>query len=433
MRGWKTWLLLGVIALGTLAVTVELRKPYAYLAAQRCRRQLNTVPDSRAAALVAQAAALGEPGIPVLVEALGSKRKSVARAGKTALIKQLGRWKKLNTQTASSRLAVLADALATDVENFDSTAQSDAAHFATRILSWPLDAETVDPARVILSCEKVLRAAATRGDVPPRQGVADWERLPVELADVPSPLLPTADRLRAERPGPTDASIPELSRLPGGGLPIDLSSPADEVRDQQLGESARVSDARSTPPGHLVGMPDAKPISPAGGSRRPVAAPGAMRPRPEDTSDEGAMASRKPSVRSLSLERPVNLARLESTELLQRLHGEDRAKSNGVAAELSRRGFSPKQIALGRQLFDPDPEVRKRLARSLPGQPGIDAAAWLKFLCRDDDAEVRLAAITLLATTADPALIDHALQLAREDSDPRIRRQAERLARPQRR
>jgi hypothetical protein len=49
-------------------------------------------------------------------------------------------------------------------------------------------------------------------------------------------------------------------------------------------------------------------------------------------------------------------------------------------------------------------------------------------LSRDADAEVRWTALTLLATTNDPALLDRVAELVRGDPDPRIQRLAERLS-----
>jgi HEAT repeat protein len=83
---------------------------------------------------------------------------------------------------------------------------------------------------------------------------------------------------------------------------------------------------------------------------------------------------------------------------------------------------------LARKLFDPNPEVRKALARALPRLQSVDAGPWLLRLSRDEDAEVRLAAITLMATTGDPSLLGQVEAAARQDPDPRIQEQAERIA-----
>ncbi len=88
-------------------------------------------------------------------------------------------------------------------------------------------------------------------------------------------------------------------------------------------------------------------------------------------------------------------------------------------------------LELASQMFDPDPEVRKRLTRMLPGLRSIDPVPWLLWLGRDADAEVRLAAMSLLATTGDPKLLDQVEELARQDPDPQIQRLAQRVAQRQ--
>ena len=127
------------------------------------------------------------------------------------------------------------------------------------------------------------------------------------------------------------------------------------------------------------------------------------------------------------------LAGLETVDLMRRLQSPEAGTVARAEAELVRRGFTETHLALARQLFDPDPGVRVRLARLLPDLPNLSAAPWLLQLARDESAEVRLAAISLLATTGDPALTEAIEAIAREDPDPRVQRQAERIAHGRRR
>ena len=106
---------------------------------------------------------------------------------------------------------------------------------------------------------------------------------------------------------------------------------------------------------------------------------------------------------------------------------QDPARAAEAEAELRHRGFTDRHLALARQLLDPDPAVRRRLARQLPEISGLDAVPWLVLLSRDADAEVRLTALTLLATTGDPTLLDEVGEMVRNDADPRVQRLAERL------
>ncbi len=118
---------------------------------------------------------------------------------------------------------------------------------------------------------------------------------------------------------------------------------------------------------------------------------------------------------------------------MKQLRSGDARAAADARAELDRRGFTSMHFELAHRLFDPDPRVRKDLVRMLPSLQDIDAVPWLLSLCRDADSDVRLLAITLLATSGAPGLVEQVEQLARADSDPRIRRQAERLAKQRRR
>ena len=106
------------------------------------------------------------------------------------------------------------------------------------------------------------------------------------------------------------------------------------------------------------------------------------------------------------------LAAEDAVELIKELNAENDARAETAEAELIRRGFTEAQLDLARKLYDPDPAVRKKLVRELPGLQGVDTVPWLLELCRDADAEVRSAAIALLATSSDPAVLDEVERMA---------------------
>jgi hypothetical protein len=121
-----------------------------------------------------------------------------------------------------------------------------------------------------------------------------------------------------------------------------------------------------------------------------------------------------------------------TVELMRCLATGGRQESADAEVELKRLGFREKHLELARQLFDPDPAVRLRLARALPEVQDMDAAPWLLQLSADESADVRLDAIGLLATTSDPQLLARVQRMARNDSDPRVQRYAERTGRDRR-
>jgi len=119
---------------------------------------------------------------------------------------------------------------------------------------------------------------------------------------------------------------------------------------------------------------------------------------------------------------------METLEVMRLLQAEDEGTVAAARAELGRRGFRTVHFDLARRLFDPDPQVRRRLAVVLPRILRVDPAPWLLALCRDPAAEVRLAAVTAAASLGKPDLLEQVEQLAGQDPDPRIRHQAARLA-----
>ena len=122
------------------------------------------------------------------------------------------------------------------------------------------------------------------------------------------------------------------------------------------------------------------------------------------------------------------LKSVDVLDLMRRLRADDGEQRAEARRELVRRGFSEVDLELARQLFSPDAEVRKQLARAVPRLSSVDAAQWLMWLALDPQPEVRLAAMATLATTGDPALLDRVEALARNDRDPQIQALAEQIA-----
>jgi hypothetical protein len=105
----------------------------------------------------------------------------------------------------------------------------------------------------------------------------------------------------------------------------------------------------------------------------------------------------------------------------------NRLQRSDYAQELHRRGFGALREDVVRLALSNDTEGRIALVHDLIDTPGIGARAWLLFLAEDEDAEVRLSALTIMATSSDPQLLDSAWQLALNDQDPRIARLATRI------
>lgn len=118
----------------------------------------------------------------------------------------------------------------------------------------------------------------------------------------------------------------------------------------------------------------------------------------------------------------------EPSRLVDQLNDTNPDQEAAARKRLGDLGWSAKEIEVAKRLRHPNAAVRKALARSLPEVVGLDAAPWLLELSRDADPDVRLEAMTLLATTGDPALVETVRKLAAADPDERIQKLSARLA-----
>ena len=72
-----------------------------------------------------------------------------------------------------------------------------------------------------------------------------------------------------------------------------------------------------------------------------------------------------------------------------------------IERELERRGFGTLRTDLVRLALSDNASGRVQLVHDLLDMPGVGAKAWLMLLADDTDADVRLAAVTVMATSSD--------------------------------
>ncbi|MEX0643043.1 MAG: hypothetical protein WD468_10105 [Pirellulales bacterium] len=118
---------------------------------------------------------------------------------------------------------------------------------------------------------------------------------------------------------------------------------------------------------------------------------------------------------------------VESRKLLARWLVAEGPDVYPLEQELMDRGFGRVSPRLVKQLFSEQVEDRLRLVDDVLTDPGIDARPWLLLLADDAEGDVRLVAVTIMATSRDPVLIEKAWQVAIRDRDPRVAGLAERL------
>jgi hypothetical protein len=295
----------------------------------------------------------------------------------------------------------LARALAEQIESFSPDARCVASDIALRILA-VIPGTDASESPIVAACDQVLRASAVQ----------------------------RRQRLLARRPGSAESDAqrrgsaefeanraPRLASLPGGNLfPSGLDSPppsGDAIADTDNRPDEDRRTLASNEPARLP-EPSAEQMDAAVETDQELeAAAATLHHHAAPTGDETEEEAGDEAAAVLRW-----MFALRANEPSRRHRAEE---------ELRALGFQALQLELALQLTDPNPVVRRELAESLPSMPGIDARTWLVWLSRDAHADVRLTAMSVMATTGDLNLMRRIEQMARRDVDPRVQRQGEQL------
>ena len=400
MNKTKLLALATVAAIGAGAAYFAISELRPRVGAAYWRQQIDAAPDGGVENVIGR---IGETegAIPALAEALGSERECVALAAKKELLARLDEWHKLPASQCAARVTELARALAERVDGFNPAGQRDAADVAVRILDRPIKGRGIDRQQYLAAGGKILHAGLNAKGEYSRKKAAETK--PAELAEDEAQMLAELTGLQQ-----SDADAGAVQKPKS-----EDKSKADEADDEEM----QAADSAANRPWRLGhGLQDAARNR---ASRIPdVAEAGETAPVSAASNVAGGTADRRLR---------ASLAGEDAIALIKDLNSQSDARADAAEAELIGRGFNATQLDLARKLFDPNPEVRKKLVQELPGLQDVDTVPWLLELCRDAESEVRLEAITILATSSDPAVLDQIEQIAGRDSDSSIRRVAERV------
>jgi hypothetical protein len=380
-RSSAAWFAAGTAALGLLVVVVAVTPWPPEFLARHWADSIESLDQASAVDAIERLPRSGDSGLPVLVIALGFQRAPLSDAALATLHAELNRWEELPPRDANDRLALLASALANESPRYGVQGRRAAGALIERILRWPFQPADESPDALLADAQRVLDVIVAAGDPPPRS-----------LSEAS-----TADGPR--RPFWNDEVGLRFPSLPGGGLPIDLAAlPDDSIVDVAI-------------------LPGPDP---------PLVAADVGRPSSQLEMNVADLSSSAAPEWSLAEETPAWERQLP-LEVMRGLHSAATESRATAHAELLRRGFSDLEIAVARRLTDAEADVRAGLAADLPSISGISPQPWLLILCQDEVADVRLAALSILATTSDAALLRRAEQIARGDRDTRIIELAERI------
>jgi hypothetical protein len=237
---------------------------------------------------------------------------------------------------------------------------------------------------------------------------------------------------------------------PRSDSPLPAKHDADQIVDitplREFAASPAAESALSAPPATVYQRLTAAGSAPAGPQ---VDHQTAGRPAPIDQSDAkaGWMLHSSGNVKSRSTQESLDAAAssagakkaaslppaddelkaADSRSLLKHWLEANNGSRPPLERELARRGLGKLNAKLVQVLFSDRVEDRVRLVQEIVNSPGVNSKAWLSMLTDDPDADVRLAAVTFMATSTDPQLADQAYQAAIHDRDPRVANLAGRL------
>ena len=98
----------------------------------------------------------------------------------------------------------------------------------------------------------------------------------------------------------------------------------------------------------------------------------------------------------------LSWVRLSHIEVLHRLHVSEPQVREEALAELQRRGFSNELIKVGRQATSPTESERLELVIALRNRKDIDPLPWLRYLVKDQQADISDQALLALTELAGP-------------------------------
>ena len=126
-------------------------------------------------------------------------------------------------------------------------------------------------------------------------------------------------------------------------------------------------------------------------------------------------------------QRLIELRKLSTRSLIEKLPHADKFMAGTIRLVLSQRGMSEAEIELGGRLSATDVSERMDMIGEVVALPATSARRLLRLLLEDSNGDVRLRALTTLATTGDPQLGQLAQEIAVRDNDPRVAELATRL------
>lgn len=407
----------------------------------RLQCEVEAASPEQIAPLLERLTACGSPSLPALAALLGSSRVEVADAVYDMLRTTIRRPASdpapaSDPSPTDDSLLAMAEALARAAQALEPTQRGRHAALALELLEAAGRKSLADGEgragerrRILLLCQELLqstpssiaRTSVLDAPLDDSRREDDAQRATPKASESTSAFGLAPDSATAASAARSDAAPlrnplsndATQSRSPIEPGPVGLGSASIRL---EPATSAVVSSVGAANAGAVVVAPQAAAVQPAAFSTD-VASPRSLRPPVEPPG----------SVEAASADRSAATGRASAWELFDDLVSTDAARVVAARHELARRRFSAAEIELGRRFAVADAAERRRLVETLPSQPDVDLRPWLLHFSTDDDAAVRSASLSIMATTGDPHLLDRVKQAAFYDADDEVRRKSRRL------
>jgi hypothetical protein len=380
---------------------------------------------SQAAAAVRQLGVISNPPIPILVEAAACDDRATVEAAQVTINKLLDEWEQqVDNHRRLSRVAEqvsqLAGSLAAQRRTFPTSRYpwlASATHTMLRIAD---KCPPTTTSLLALHCDEIMAQVATASFTPAASILQPPVVAPtiqngksVSVADNSQ----DSDRLQLEQ---TFGMFPAVPTVVEPSAPHSTVNPRSNVAEEEVHFQTRQNplrpesapaprdDAADSLNASAFSSVNQEPVD----HRESVPAGNSLRPISNDTPTEIAAAS--------GPDTPSSAAGNYSTrELLERWRTASGDEHRDIEHQLAARGFKRLSPGLVQQYLASG-DGRAHVVDMVLKLPGPEVRPWLLLLGDDEDADVRLMAVTVMATSDDRALIEKAWQISIRDEDPRI-------------
>ncbi len=384
--------------------------------AYRLVAKLEQTESDNSRVVLRQIASLGNSSIGALVAAAASEQADVALQARQIIDEMLGTWKTTAEANTEFDLGVptrlLAQALAEQITRFGPLGQQWSSDLALQLVEIAEQVPAEDATFILADCSLVLErvpAVGTRmrtiGEPRTSAAVLESHFSTRDQPDLALLSIPSEQAIASPPSKPTVvADAVTKSPSQGTDFPGPFSRPL-QVNPQKSPLESTIESLPTKPEFNTDRPPDVTELE--------ISSRSLIEPPAPDEMESQIAAMRTQSTRAL----------------LERLAVADFFATGAIRLVLYDRGITDEELSLVERLLSSDPADRLRLVQDLKVLPARTARRWLRELLGDDNAEVRLQALTALATSNDPKLVGLAREMAVSDQDARVSELAARIIR----